>query len=324
MAIAADGASEVMHRGSSFPLCVDWLPDGRLLVVDTSAARLLVQDADGSLKTHAELGQGSDPPAGNELVVDGRGNAYVNGGGFDMMAGEPYAPGGIVLAKPDGTVQQVADGLAFPNGMAVTADNRTLIVGESYAKRLTAYDIANDGTLDNRRVWADLGDGVPDGICIDTEGAVWYADVPNKHCVRVREGGDVLDTVALDRGAFACALGGPDATDPLHPRNRMERSRRHVQRRTNRTATHGPGARASSRLARELNSLDGTRARRSHAFSCTPTEGLLRRYIRLRPRDFICLPRGLRTSSSLPRPRRQTRQPMKAVSSGGRVRGSAT
>ena len=113
-----------MHRGSSFPLCVDWLPDGRLLVVDTSTARLLVQDADGSLETHADLGRGSDTPAGNELVVDGRGNAYVNGGGFDMMAGEPYAPGGIVLAKPDGTVQQVAEGLAFPNGMAVTADNR--------------------------------------------------------------------------------------------------------------------------------------------------------------------------------------------------------
>jgi sugar lactone lactonase YvrE len=209
MAVARDGASEVMHRGSSFPLCVDWLPDGRLLVVDTSTARLLVQDADGSLETHAELGRGSDPPAGNELVVDGRGNAYVNGGGFDMMAGEPYAPGAIVLAKPDGTVEQVADGLAFPNGMAVTADNRTLIVGESYAKRLTAYEIADDGTLDNRRVWADLGDGVPDGICIDTEGAVWYADVPNKRCVRVREGGDVLDTIVLDRGAFACALGGP-------------------------------------------------------------------------------------------------------------------
>ena len=95
--------------------------------------------------------------------------------------------------------------------MAVTADNQTLIVGESYAKRLTAYDIAADGSLANRRVWARAWRrAYPDGICIDAEGAVWYADVPNKRCVRVREGGEVLDTVELDRGAFACALGGPD------------------------------------------------------------------------------------------------------------------
>ena len=99
--------------------------------------------------------------------------------------------------------------MAFPNGMAVTADNSTLILAESYGKRLTAFDIAGDGTLSNRRVWAELGDGVPDGICIDAEGAVWYADVPNQNCVRVREGGEVLETVRLDRGCFACMLGGP-------------------------------------------------------------------------------------------------------------------
>jgi sugar lactone lactonase YvrE len=104
----------------------------------------------------------------------------------------------------------VADGLAFPNGMVVTPDDSTLIVAESYAKRLTAFDIAADGSLSNRRVWADLQDGVPDGICLDAENAVWYGDVPNKHCVRVREGGEVLQTVGLDRGCFACALGGPD------------------------------------------------------------------------------------------------------------------
>ena len=134
----------------------------------------------------------------------------MNGGGFDMMAGEPYAPGGVVLVPPDGTTRQVADGLAFPNGMAVTGDNQTLIVGESYARRLTVYEIAGDGTLTNGRVWAELGDGVPDGICIDVEGAVWYADVPNKRCVRVHEGGELLDTVELDRGGFACALGGAE------------------------------------------------------------------------------------------------------------------
>jgi sugar lactone lactonase YvrE len=210
IAVDPDGAAEVMYRGSSFPLCVDWLPDGRLIVVDTKTARLLARGKDGSLQTYADLRQASSPPAGNELVVDGRGNAYVNGGGFNLMAGDPYAPGGVVLVTSDGTAHQVADGLAFPNGMAVTSDNRTLIVGESYAKRLTAYEIADDGSLTNRRVWAELGDGVPDGICIDAEGAVWYADVPNKRCVRVREGGEVLDVVELDRGGFACALGGPN------------------------------------------------------------------------------------------------------------------
>ena len=163
IAVDPDGATEVMHRGSSFPLCVDWLPDGRLLVVDTSTGRLLVQVDDGSLEMYADLRQASDPPAINELVVDGRGNAYVNGGGFDMMAGELYAPGGVVLVTAAGTARQVADGLAFPNGMAVTGDNQTLIVGESYAKRLTAYEITDDGNLTNRRAWAELGDGVPDG-----------------------------------------------------------------------------------------------------------------------------------------------------------------
>jgi sugar lactone lactonase YvrE len=212
IALDLDGNSEVMHRGSSFPLCVDWLPDGRMLVVSAREGLLLRREPDGSLVTHGDLGSVSDPPAWNELVVDGRGNAYVNGGGFDLMAGEPFAPGIVALVTPDGSARQVADGLEFPNGMLVTADNSTLVVGESYAKRLTAFDIEPDGGLSNRRVWADLGDGVPDGICLDAENAVWYGDVPNQRCVRVREGGEVLDTIELDRGCFACALGGADRT----------------------------------------------------------------------------------------------------------------
>src|SRR4030095_11260655 len=119
--------------------------------------------------------------------------------------------GPIALVRPDGSLRRVAEGLAFPNGMAVTADNATLIVAEAHARRLTAFEIAADGGLSNRRVWADLGDGVPDGICIDAHGAVWYGDVPNKCCVRVREGGAVLQTIDLDRGCFACTLGGPDS-----------------------------------------------------------------------------------------------------------------
>jgi sugar lactone lactonase YvrE len=128
------------------------------------------------------------------------------------MAGAAFAPGNVVLVRPDGSAREVADGIAFGNGMAVTPDNSTLIVAESYGRRLTAFDIAADGGLANRRVWADLGDGVPDGICIDAQGAVWYADVPNQRCVRVREGGELLQTVEVDRGCFACMLGGPDRT----------------------------------------------------------------------------------------------------------------
>ena len=210
IAVDLDGNREVVLRGRSFPLCVDWLPDGRLLVVSAREGLLLRQEPDGSLETHGNLGSVSDPPAANELVVDARGNAYVNGGGFDLMAGADFAPGIVALVAPEGSARRVADGLAFPNGMLIMPDDRTLIVAESYAKRLTAFDIATDGSLSNRRVWAELGDGVPDGICADAEDAVWYADVPNQQCVRVREGGEVLQKIELNRGCFACALGGPD------------------------------------------------------------------------------------------------------------------
>jgi sugar lactone lactonase YvrE len=210
IAIDLDGDAEVILTGPSFPLCVDWLPDGRLLVVSARDGQLLRREDDGELVVHGDLNGLSDRPPGNELVVDGRGNAYVDGGGFDLMAGEEFAPGMIALVAADGSVRSVAGELAFPNGMLVTADNATLIVAESYARRLTAFGIAADGGLTSRRVWAELGDGVPDGICLDAEGAVWYGDVPNRCCVRVAEGGEVLERIDLDRGCFACALGGDD------------------------------------------------------------------------------------------------------------------
>ena len=206
VAVDLEGKSEVIVRMPSFPFSIDWLPDGRMLVVSGREGLLLRWETDGELLTHADLS--GLARVWNEIVVDDRGNAYVNGGGFDLLAGEAFAPGIIALVTPDGSVRQVADGIAFPNGMAVTPDTKTLIVAESYAKRLTAFDIEATGLLSNRRVWADLGDGVPDGICIDAEGAVWYGDVPNKRCMRVREGGEVLQTIDLDRGCFACMLGG--------------------------------------------------------------------------------------------------------------------
>jgi sugar lactone lactonase YvrE len=227
IALDPGGSHEVVVSVPSFPMCIDFLPDGRLLVVDSPRRRLLRREPDGSMVTHADLAPISDKPW-NDLVVDADGNAYVNTIGYDFPGGEP-APGSIALATPGGAVRLVAGDLAFPNGMAITADGATLVVAESHGNRLTAYDIGPGGDLANRRVWADAGDDHPDGICVDAEGAIWYADVANRHCVRVREGGEVLATAELDRGAFACALshgdqpqlyvvgqeyGGPPAAEP--------------------------------------------------------------------------------------------------------------
>jgi sugar lactone lactonase YvrE len=206
VAVDLEGKSEVIVRVATLPFCIDWLPDGRLLIVSGRNRLLLRREPDGSLVTHADLTSLSDHPW-NEIVVDGRGNAYLNNIGFDFPGGE-FVPGILALVTPDGSAQQVADGVAFPNGMVVTPDNATLILAESYANRLTAFDIAADGSLSNRRVWADLHGGVPDGVCLDADNAIWYGDVPNKRCVRVREGGEVLQTIELDRGCFACMLGG--------------------------------------------------------------------------------------------------------------------
>lgn len=193
----------------SFPMCIDFLPDGRLLVVDSAHQQVLRQEADGSLVRHADLSGVSSKPW-NEIVVDGQGNAYVNSIGFDFPGGE-YAPGFVVRVSADGRqVERVADDLAFPNGMAITPDGSTLIVAESYANRLTAFDIVPGGGLGGRRVWAETPGDHPDGICLDEDGSIWYADVGNKHCVLVREGGTIDAVLGIDRGAFACALSRED------------------------------------------------------------------------------------------------------------------
>ncbi len=207
-AVDLAGKEEVIARISGAPMGLGFLPDGRLLIVSMRDGLLLRREHDGRLLAHADLSHLSRYPW-SDMVVDGRGNAYIGNLGFNFPGGE-FAPGILALVTPDGSARQIADGCAFANGMVVTPDNATLILAESYGHRLTAFDIATDGSLSNRRVWADLGGGYPDGICLDAENAVWYADVPAKRCVRVRKGGEMLQTIDLDRGCFACMLGGVD------------------------------------------------------------------------------------------------------------------
>jgi sugar lactone lactonase YvrE len=202
-----DGHRELITKvPTTIPFSIDWLSNGQLLITAGPEQRLLRQEPDGSLVDHADL---TGLPGGlNEIVIDGRGTIYVDGGA-DFYPDEGVAPGFIAAISPDGTVRQVADGIAFPNGMAVTEDNSTLIIAESFAGKLTAFDITEDGSLDNRRTFADA---LADGICMDAEGAVWtpswYDNAPC--CLRVAEGGEVLDRIPLDQSGFACALGGPE------------------------------------------------------------------------------------------------------------------
>jgi sugar lactone lactonase YvrE len=208
VAVDLEGKKEVIAHVPGAPMGLGFLPDGRLLIVSMRDGLLLRREHNGKLVVHADLSKLSPYPWG-DLAVDGRGNAYIGNLGFNFPGGE-FAPGLLALVTPDGSVRQVADGFAFPNGMVVTPDNKTLIIAESYAHKLTAFDIDATGQLSNRRIWAGLGGDFPDGICLDSENAVWYAEVPAKHCVRVREGGQILQTVDLDRGCFACMLGGTD------------------------------------------------------------------------------------------------------------------
>ncbi|HEX6870798.1 MAG TPA: SMP-30/gluconolactonase/LRE family protein [Micromonosporaceae bacterium] len=209
VAVDLDGGREVVAAVPGMPMGLGWLPEGELLIVSARDGRLLSRAADGSITTYADLSSLGGYPW-SDMVVDGRGYAYLGNIGFEFGV-EPAGTGFLAVVTPDRSVRQIADDIAFPNGLAIAPDNATLIVAESYGNRLSAFDLGPDGALTNRRVWAQLGDGAyPDGICLDADGAVWYADVPNQRCVRVGEGGRVLQTVEVDRGCFACALGGAD------------------------------------------------------------------------------------------------------------------
>ena len=194
----ANGDREVVTRVDGLPFSIDWLPSGELLI--TTPMGVIA----GEQQTpYAAVGQPF-----NEIVVDAEGRAWVDMPG--APPGEDPKPGIVAVVLPDRSSYQVADDVWFPNGMVVLDDD-TLVVAESHADRLTAWSIQDSGELADRRVWADLGPGsAPDGICADADGAIWFASVPGQRCTRVAEGGEVLDTVDVDRGCFSCMLGGDD------------------------------------------------------------------------------------------------------------------
>jgi sugar lactone lactonase YvrE len=210
VAVDLAGRAETMVEVPQRPSGLGWTPDGALLVVSMLDRRLLRAE-NGTTRVHADLAAVATGPC-NDMVVDAQGRAYVGNFGYDRHKGEPPRTTCLARVDPDGRVTRAAEDLFFPNGTVITPDGRTLIIGETQAHRLTAFDVAPDGTLRNRRVWASLDASVfPDGISLDAEGAIWVADARGAALLRVREGGKIDGTVSTGaRYAFACMLGGAD------------------------------------------------------------------------------------------------------------------
>jgi len=214
--VGMDGRVERKFEVPGQPSGLGWLPDGTLLVVSMTDRRVLRLDHD-RLVVHGDLSDIATFHC-NDMVVDAEGRAYVGNFGFDLHTAEATgdwsiaAPATLAVVERDGTVRSAADDLQFPNGTVITPDGATLIVAESMGRRLTAFDRAADGTLSNRRVWADLGDRLPDGICLDADGTVWVANAGGPECLRVAEGGQVLQVIDTGDPCFACMLGGPRGT----------------------------------------------------------------------------------------------------------------
>ena len=223
IAVGMDGRHEVIDRVDALPFSFDWQPDGRQLVIADKT--LWRRDKNGVLTPWVDLSAYGEM-GWNEIVTDGRGNTYLNNVNFKFPGGE-FRPGHAALVRPDGSIEIVAKDLAFPNGMAVTPDNRTLIIGESFSTTLSGFDIAADGTLSNRRVWAKLPGG-PDGITMDADGMVWSS--AGNSCVRVKEGGEIVETIGLDRFCFAAMLGGDDGRTLFMVCNEWTGSTENLQR----------------------------------------------------------------------------------------------
>lgn len=208
MTVDLKGNTETVAEVPGLPSGLGWLPDDRMLVVSMTDRRLLRLDR-GKLAEVADLSKLASSHC-NDMVVDRQGRAYIGNFGFDYVAQQPYAPAEIVLVTPEGKACVVARDLAFPNGTVITADGKTLIVGETFGQRLTAFDIESDGTLARRRIWAELAQAMPDGICLDAENAIWVASPVTAEVLHVREGGEVTHRVKVSTQAYACMLGGAD------------------------------------------------------------------------------------------------------------------
>jgi sugar lactone lactonase YvrE len=196
------------------PSGLGWMPDGSLLVVGMTKRQVLRRTPDGKIGLHADL-SGIATFHCNDMVVDALGRAYVGNFGFDLgeqLAGKPVdpTPAKLALVQPDGAVSVAAEDMNFPNGSMITPDGKTLIVGETFANRLTAFDIAADGALSNRRVWAETLGRAPDGACLDAEGCVWMANPLANECVRYAQGGAVSEVIDPGDNCYACMLGGED------------------------------------------------------------------------------------------------------------------
>ena len=209
MRVDREGRAHVVVEVPNQPSGLGWLPDGRLLVVSMLDRKLMRLDPTGLVEV-ADLSQLADFHC-NDMVVDAKGRAYIGNFGFDILT-QPVVPKPtvLVMVSPDGNASVAANDLSFPNGTVITPDGRTMIIGETFARRLTAFDIAADGTLSNRRVWADLDRVAPDGICLDAEGAVWVASPRTNEFVRVLEGGAITRRIPVSNQGIACALGGED------------------------------------------------------------------------------------------------------------------
>ncbi len=208
MTVDLDGNIGTVLEIPNRPSGLGWLPDGRLLIVSMEDCRLLRLDPKG-VTEHADL-NGLATFHCNDMVVDNKGRAYVGNFGFDFFNTKPFKPAEIVLVEPNGDSKIVAGDMAFPNGTIITPDETNLIVAETYAARLTAFNIIEDGSLLNRRVWANLKSIAPDGICLDTEGAIWVASPGRHRVVRVLEGGKITHKVKIETDAYSCMLGGPN------------------------------------------------------------------------------------------------------------------
>ena len=211
--VDADGTVEVAVVVPGRPSGLGWLPDGRLLIVSMEERQLLRVE-DGELVLHADVSHLAEFHC-NDMVVDSVGRAYVGNFGFDLHEAERTHDfsgsrlASMVLVEPDGSCRIVARDLSFPNGTVITPDGATLVVGESMGRCLSAFDRAPDGSLSNRRVWADVAPRLPDGICLDAAGAIWIANPFAPECVRIAEGGEVLQVVETEHPSYACMLGGP-------------------------------------------------------------------------------------------------------------------